>query len=415
MAMPWTLDIWHIDVQGSGDATLIIARNGAVRRTALIDGGRVNAAQLVHARLVALGIGALDVMIATHYDADHLGGLTTLLAGGDPIYNATRIYDQGQQGAAGSKRRRLAGGFQTVVSFSGEENSYISYRQAIGAHGARVRVTEPVVRAGDLNGDMQNAGWEDSDWLVGQEVLWPGAAGPIPPGQPTLTCIAANQNILQADGTTRVLSSGVLVRERMKNANSLAFLLQFGNFKYYVGGDIEARQEDGSDWNGAGYTVTNADRAHSLMQILNPTNNVAGRVHAMKTSHHGSKFSSSSAFLARLQPRAAFISCGTDNQYDHPDQEVVTALENQCSYFLTGEYLNGAAQLGPQARVAGVWPPAAANPVAAGDIQLTVTAAQAAAAPPNFAVEYDRPNAGTNIHRNPAFAYAPWQRYVGNF
>jgi hypothetical protein len=46
--MPWTLEIHHIDVGGSGDSTLIVAREipvlpGALPtvRSALIDGGLV--------------------------------------------------------------------------------------------------------------------------------------------------------------------------------------------------------------------------------------------------------------------------------------------------------------------------------------------------------------------------------------
>jgi beta-lactamase superfamily II metal-dependent hydrolase len=416
--MPWTLDIWHVDLRGAGDSTIIIARNGGVTRTAVIDAGEAGTSAAVHARLVALGIGAVDVMIATHYDADHFGGVTTLLNGGDPIYNATRIYDQGRQGAVSSKRRRLANGtFQVVATFSGAENPYLAYEQAIAAHGARVRVTGHVLSPGSLSHDLQNAGYEDADWLVGQDVLWDGVPAPAA-GYPTLTCIAANQQVMQVGGLTREVTSGALTVDRNKNARSLAFLLRFGTFKYYVGGDIEARQEDGSDWNNATqtYDVNATDRGRSLMQHLNQTNNAAGRVHAMKTSHHGSKYSSSAAFINRLRPQAAFISCGTDNRHDHPDQPVVTALENApCRYYMTGENLDGTAVIGPRGTVAGVFAAGAAVPLAPGHIRLAATEAGVGANPPTFRVHFARPNAGTNMLKNPAFAYVPWGRFSRNF
>ena len=81
----------------TGDATLIIAREvppmaGAPRvRSALVDGGRGQHAAALHAYLGAqLGAGnQLSVMISTHYDNDHLNGLTRLLL--RPVrYDSTR-------------------------------------------------------------------------------------------------------------------------------------------------------------------------------------------------------------------------------------------------------------------------------------------------------------------------------------
>lgn len=80
--MPWSLEIHHIDVV-QGDSTLIIATDGNDQRSILIDGGRSEQAQSVHAyvaaRLAFHGINRLDTMIASHYDIDHSKGLTELL------------------------------------------------------------------------------------------------------------------------------------------------------------------------------------------------------------------------------------------------------------------------------------------------------------------------------------------------
>ncbi len=77
------------------------------------------------------------------------------------------------------------------------------------------------------------------------------------------------------------------------NASSLAFLIEYGDFKYFTGGDIESVQED------------------SLLNGL-------GKLSAFKLSHHGSHFSTSQAFLDKTAPGLAFISCG------QPDSPALT-------------------------------------------------------------------------------------------
>lgn len=50
-------------------------------------------------------------------------------------------------------------------------------------------------------------------------------------------------------------------------------------------------------------------------------------VTALKAGHHGSRFSTSAAFLAQLQPRLALISCGRNNRFGHPAPETLERLE----------------------------------------------------------------------------------------
>ena len=46
-----------------------------------------------------------------------------------------------------------------------------------------------------------------------------------------------------------------------------------------------------------------------------------------KASHHGSKYSNSEKFLKYITPEHTVISCGANNSYGHPHEEVITALE----------------------------------------------------------------------------------------
>jgi competence protein ComEC len=69
-----TLRVSYIDV-GQGDSILIQTPEG---RTILIDGGEENGKALAY--LQSQGIARLDLMVATHPHADHIGGLTQILA-----------------------------------------------------------------------------------------------------------------------------------------------------------------------------------------------------------------------------------------------------------------------------------------------------------------------------------------------
>lgn len=308
--MAWQLQIRHIDLTTKGDSTLIIVREvppliGMVPiiRSALIDGGVLAAGPTVDAYINNIfgiyGVAALDVMIATHYDTDHFNGLRYLLnlggAGGAPnFYDNVNIFDQGRPGTFGL------------------DAAYNNYVNAINLRGARSRVTRRVFS--DPGGPppvwglaAPIGGWLPHNWLVGQEILWHGLVA-VPPGAPTLTCVAANRFVLGAGvGGAGAFVGGLGVDP--KNEKSLAFLLQFGNFKYYVGGDLETAQED------------------NLGTHFNAANTVAGRVHAMKASHHGANTATSRVFIDRIRAEAAVISCGTTNMHGHPAQEAINVLD----------------------------------------------------------------------------------------
>lgn len=69
------MSVHFIDV-GQGDSIFIEAPNG---KTMLIDGGVKGAGKEVVAYLKAQGVNRLDYVVATHPDADHIGGLISVL------------------------------------------------------------------------------------------------------------------------------------------------------------------------------------------------------------------------------------------------------------------------------------------------------------------------------------------------
>lgn len=69
------LAFYFINVS-QGDAALVVSPEG---ETLLIDGGKQNQGKVIIDYLTGLGITKLDVVIATHPDADHIGGLPAVI------------------------------------------------------------------------------------------------------------------------------------------------------------------------------------------------------------------------------------------------------------------------------------------------------------------------------------------------
>jgi competence protein ComEC len=97
------------------------------------------------------------------------------------------------------------------------------------------------------------------------------------------------------------------------NAGSLVLSVTFGEFSMLCTGDVEAKGEDA-------LTKRLTDREFTVLKV----------------AHHGSKHSSSEAFLRTAQPEIAFISAGEDNSYGHPHQEILKRLKGiGCKIFET--------------------------------------------------------------------------------
>lgn len=90
------------------------------------------------------------------------------------------------------------------------------------------------------------------------------------------------------------------------NNDSLAFLLKYGSRSFLLTGDIEKRIE---------------------AQILGR----AGDIHAdtLKVAHHGSRSSTTSEFLARINPVLAVISVAEQSPFGHPHDEVLERLRQK--------------------------------------------------------------------------------------
>ena len=71
-------------------------------------------------------------------------------------------------------------------------------------------------------------------------------------------------------------------------------------------------------------TLLAADAGQPAEAEMEP---LLSRVDLLKVGHHGSRSASSAAFLARVAPKVAIISCGRDNRFGHPHPDVLRRLE----------------------------------------------------------------------------------------
>lgn len=86
------------------------------------------------------------------------------------------------------------------------------------------------------------------------------------------------------------------------NINSIVGRLVFGDFSMLFTGDAEKETENG---------ILSRHSAPDLKSLV------------LKSPHHGSKTSSTAAFIKAVAPEATAISCGAGNDYGHPHKEIL--------------------------------------------------------------------------------------------
>jgi competence protein ComEC len=110
-------------------------------------------------------------------------------------------------------------------------------------------------------------------------------------------------------GTIRVetLTPRLRFKRSPSNNSSVVFRATLGPRRLLVTGDIE-------------------NDAERLLAEEQPSKL---RADILKVAHHGSRSSSSELFLDVTSPRVALISCGRENPFGHPHEQVLTALSSR--------------------------------------------------------------------------------------
>lgn len=99
-----------------------------------------------------------------------------------------------------------------------------------------------------------------------------------------------------------------LITSNILNNNSLVMKLTYNNFKILFTGDIEKIAEE------------------EIVKTYTKTNKLNTNI--IKIAHHGSKTSSIQEFLNLVKPQIALIGVGKDNNFGHPNDDVIKRLED---------------------------------------------------------------------------------------
>ena len=255
-----TLRIYHIDVD-QGDATLVVSPGG---QTLLVDSGKNGHGDRLRAAMQTAGVNQIDHFVATHYHEDHYGGIDDLTQA--PAITIVNTYDRGDKLFLPTSRT--------------ESRTYRDYDTAVGS------------RARHLTRGMRIP----LDPLV------------------SVTCISAGGVVLNEQDPTHHASD--------ENDMSISLFIQFGNFYYFIGGDIERPTEQKI-----------AD--HDLVMDVD----------VYQANHHGADNGSTEDFLADLQPNVIIISNGSNRTYRHPRSTALARMrqiDSNPSIFQTNKYLNAA-------------------------------------------------------------------------
>jgi competence protein ComEC len=102
----------------------------------------------------------------------------------------------------------------------------------------------------------------------------------------------------------RAITPRLSFKRSAENNSSVVYRVRLGTVSVLLTGDIERDAE----------SRLVAEHADSLAAAI------------LKVGHHGSRTSSTAAFLDAVNPRLALISCGRRNVFGHPNRGVLEAL-----------------------------------------------------------------------------------------
>ena len=278
-----TIKAHFIDV-GQGDATFIELPDG---KTMLIDAGKEKDGGKVVKYIKKLGYKSIDYVVATHSDADHVGGLIKVLEKLDckTIYRPFTISTNSTlRGFSDELFLKFQDNLQSLATDADEVYAKFlraAYNEKINGVPATIRVCTD--KESILSEDPKNP------YMIRFF---------LPFGLDQFTTDRIEQGY-----TTEFASES--------NDSSALILLTLESSKYLFAGDVTAAKE---------------------VELVNRLNNFdkeqLSSVTLLKVAHHGSDSSTSQSFLSLINPIHSIISVGNGNEYGHPAEQVLVNLKD---------------------------------------------------------------------------------------
>ena len=209
------------------------------------------------------GVSKIDHFVCTHYHKDHYGGIDELAE--DSEITIGEFYDRGDKDFIPDSKRK--------------EDAYKEYQKAVGKDAKQLR------RGHTIPFDSEMA----------------------------VTCFAHGGVVLSEQDPPQTGDD--------ENDMSIALLIQYGDFRYFIGGDIVDKTEE---------KIAERDLVMD--------------VDVYHADHHGSDTSSADEFMKDLKPTVIVISNGNHGGHQHPRQTILDrydSLDPKPVVFQTNKYLKG--------------------------------------------------------------------------
>ena len=256
---------------GQGDAVLITAGFTQI----LIDGGRGDEVLSCLEEQLPFWDRTIELVVATHADADHIGGLDAVI----------RQYDVLQ-----IMSTQFVKDTQTLTEFreAAEQEALDGAVLKKPILGQQMRFTQGQSSYNPLKRDQQPA--------VLLSVLSPQVE--------QLQLAVENSSKTETNLSDSNRFFDLLLADSFDyNDLSVVLFLQLGQVRVLLMGDLETEGE------------------LALVKA-----NLLDEVDILKVGHHGAKTSTSPDFLELIRPEASIISVGKNNTYGHPSLEVMNSL-----------------------------------------------------------------------------------------